>query len=227
MYESAKAVICVSIKLMELMKERESDIAFKFRYAHFGFDFEKVEEEVCDGDVYRDSAMCITVGGGSPRKNNIPVCEAIKRLNDGGMDLKLTIIGYSLEFGEKLRSYDFVTYYELLPHQDVIRLMKGSALYIQNSIFDSFSIAVMESIGCGCSVLISSGTGASESLSTIESSDIVYDTYNVGEIAEKIKYLVEHPNASRIRAGIDAASCSDRVASRRLYELLAELEKEG
>jgi glycosyltransferase involved in cell wall biosynthesis len=141
------------------------------------------------------------------------------------MGLKFIIIGPPFAAGERLRSYDFVTYYESVPNPEVIRLMKGSALYIQNSIFDSFSIAVVEAIACGCSVLISSGVGASESISTIENSDIIDDTCNVDEIAAKIKQALAHPNAGRVRAGIDAEAYSSRAASRHLYELLTELEE--
>jgi hypothetical protein len=45
MYENAKAVICVSVKMMELLKKREPDLADKFHCVHFGYDFVKRERK--------------------------------------------------------------------------------------------------------------------------------------------------------------------------------------
>jgi glycosyltransferase involved in cell wall biosynthesis len=181
------------------------------------------------GGIYqKHPSICISVGGGTPIKNNIPVCEAIKRLNENdGMDLRFIIIGPPFGNGENLRSYTFVTYYELLPHSEVMEMMSESSLYIQNSIFDSFPNAVLEAIDCGCSILVSSNVGVAEVLPSITDGDIINDPNNVNEIADKIKKILECPNAERIREGIADEAMSNHAASRNLYALLTKLEREG
>ena len=52
--------------------------------------------------------------------------------------------------------------------------------------------------------------------------DIINNYNDADEIAEKIKHLLQNPNAERLAAGIDLESCSWKARSAQLYQKLQD-----
>lgn len=77
-----------------------------------------------------------------------------------------------------------------------------SKLYVVNSIFETFSLTVVEALNCGCSVLVSQYAGIT-GLLNLTDEDIIYDPFNSEEIANKIMHLLNKPNCDRISRQID------------------------
>ena len=96
--------------------------------------------------------------------------------------------------------------------------MQDAELYIQNSIFDSFAISVLEGLFSGCSVLVSEGVGTAGALDAILPSDIIQDPTDISEIAEKIKTVLQTPNHKRLMDGISAEQFSPVSISRSFYK---------
>lgn len=70
--------------------------------------------------------------------------------------------------------------------------------------------------------MVSRNCGALEVLRT-EDCDVVEDCEDVQEVADKMAYLLEHPNAKRLYSTIDFDACSwDRQVAR-LREICAQV----
>ena len=116
-----------------------------------------------------------------------------------------------------IKSYPFVDYIGMIPHEQILTYMQQSALYIQNSVFETFGIAPLEALLCGCNLLLSCHTGALSIIPGALETDIIYDPYDIDEIANKILTLLHNNNQKRLISSINFDTSSP---SYRVYELL-------
>lgn len=183
-------IICVSEKFRDFMKEERPEFSYKFDFVNNGIHtIEKSKEDIKKN---RKEFVIISVGGGIKIKNNLDVCKAIERIKE--IDIKFIVIGKPGKDGEKIKQYDFVEYYENLSHKEVLSLMQQSDLYIQNSYFETFGLAIIEAISQNCDILISGNVGVLSILKELEKENIIQNNTDIDEIQEKIQYLYENPN---------------------------------
>lgn len=202
-FRSVDKVFCVSEKFMKFMKQNEPLFKEKFDYNNNPIELRKIENQTIKHDKAKYNNQIVSIGGGMKRKNNLSICKAIDKLNrDKGLNLKFVVIGLPHTDKEQICSYDFVTYYDKLSHEDVLKILAESYLYIQNSIFETFGLAIIEALACNCNLLVSNSVGSTGVLKTIRSSDLIYDTSNIDEIAEKIENILVRENATRLKKGI-------------------------
>ena len=64
--------------------------------------------------------------------------------------------------------------------------MSESSLYIQNSLFETFGLAIAEALNCGCKLLISKNVGIIDVLNNINSNEIINNPNDIKEITKKI-----------------------------------------
>ena len=69
--------------------------------------------------------------------------------------------------------------------------MKRTNIYIQNSIFETFGLAILEAAYCGCKLLVSNCAGALDCIDNMEDYNIIFDNNDVKEIKKKILILLE------------------------------------
>ena len=138
----------------------------------------------------------LAVGGRRKEKNNMPLAEAVERLNGKAI---LTIYG-----SKKASAYERknVIHKGQVPNEAFIQALSEASLFVLNSIFEPFSISVVEALACGCSILVSEVAGVTDLLA-LEETDIIHDPMDVEEIRRKMEYLLEHPNNERLRSSFD------------------------
>ena len=76
-----------------------------------------------------------------------------------------------------------------------------------NSTRESFGISPLEALACGCSLLVSRGTGICELLS-LQEEDIIEDPLDTEKLKSKLLWIHSHPNHCRLtlpRRSWDAA----------------------
>lgn len=124
-------------------------------------------------------------------------------------------------------------YLDALPKGDVARVMgqvghdrfleglNRSSLFVMNSRHEPFGLSALDALRAGCSVLISKDSGVLEALSP-KGSDIVQNCEDAEEVADKMAYLLEHPNARRLYESIDFDRLSWDVQTRKLRDMCAE-----
>ena len=158
-------IICVSNFFSEYLKKIYKEFDNKIYYINNGFDIKNNINR-----IKHDKFTLISVGGGSRQKNNLNVCKAI---NNANLDVCFIVIGRLMEDGKEIKNFPFVEYYEKLTHDEVLKKMCESDLYIQNSYFETFGLSIMEALECQCDLLISKNVGALSVLENISDNDII------------------------------------------------------
>ena len=168
--------------------------------------------------------MVFSIGGGMPRKKIRYICEAVKRLREEyDRDMFLCVIGDTGADSEVIDSYDFVDNRGLVSFREAVELFREAAVFVQNSCFETFGLAPLEALVCGCPILCSRHVGALGIIKDLHSEDVIDDCEDPDEIAAKIKYLIENSNAKRLIADLEWESNSWKVRSRELTAKLSGL----
>lgn len=201
-------VICVSETFALTLKASMPELGHKITYVNNGVDVQKLQPSRKRKDHNHYTVM--TVGGGVPRKNTLQICQAIESLKDPSV--KLIVVGPKDEYGDDIAKYPFVTYYESLPHDEVLAMMSSADLYIQNSTFETFGLAVCEAITRGCNLLVSRYVGAMDVIEGLdERINIISDTSDIEDIARKIIRVRESTKLPTISLKADWNNAAQRL----------------
>ncbi|MCR4591257.1 MAG: glycosyltransferase family 4 protein [Lachnospiraceae bacterium] len=212
----AGRVICVSELLMNWIGER-----FPFCLKKLDFVYNTVDIERCES-IRRNSPgrvpdTVLSAGGGRRQKNILTVASALEDSKSGYI---LHVAGREFSEAGEIRSHRNVVWHGNIPHDDFLALMAASSLYVQNSTYETFGIAVVEALFCGCSILVSENTGCLPLFGSIRDEDIIRDVHDKEEISRKIRHLMTHPNNARLREGFSADLVSAEYRSKKLKEII-------
>lgn len=105
----------------------------------------------------------------------------------------------------------------LVPQKQLFEEMMKSELYVLNSVYEPFALSVFDALLCGCSILVTNAAGALELLNVTEH-DVIYNPMDKDEIAEKIEYLLQHPNNERLMKKLDFDKISYKAEVKRLEQ---------
>lgn len=228
----ADLLLGVSEKFSDWLKKQYPQYSNKIDYVTNGVDFdylrtlaEESEAKPLDTSktVIRKKTKVLSVGGGMPRKMIIHICRAIEIYNEKHPDepLILSVIGADGEDTDKIKEYPFVDYLGMVSSKKKEELYRESNIFIQNSCFETFGLAVFEALISGCSVLTSNVAGALDLLREAQDEDIIYDYSDAEEIAEKIEIVINNPNSERLKSYINEKEATWEA---RTEEMLLKLE---
>lgn len=215
--ENADLILAVSERFMKWLQNRFPQYALKINYLNngvikpdFGFlNFEKV------------SGSIIAVGGDRFTKNNKVTSQAVEMM-DGKAHLQIYGKIYS---HIPTKNGKFTEYMGLVSMEELYKQMAKSELFVLNSIFEPFSLSVIDAINCKCSVLLSDAVGINGILE-LEECDVIRNPNDTDEIKRKIEYLLEHPNCERIANALDYDAHSFKNSVMRLKSLCSDLIKQ-
>ena len=216
-------IIAVSRTFADFLREFYPMHAKKVDYVYNGIDEELLNRSAHDDNgKARDRHMIFTIGGGMPRKRITRICEAVEILRrDYDPEMYLCVIGDTGADSDIIASFDFVRNLGIVPFDEAEKLFLQAAVFVQNSCFETFGLAVVESVSLGCPALISRHAGALGIIKGTRDGDIIDNCEDPEEIARKIKGLIEDPNAARLAQGIDMESCSWKKRSEELMSKLS------
>ena len=186
MLEYADKIVCVSENFTKFLINERKDLQKKITFVNNGIDMASIESKIKDNTTY----TIISVGGGMKIKGNLNICKAIEKINN--INIKFVVIGSKDKDGEQIEKYKFVQYYEKLEHNEVLNKMQQADLYIQNSKFETFGLAIFEAISKGCKILVSKQVGALSIIKNISPNSIINDTEDISEIEEKIRFAYKN-----------------------------------
>ena len=182
------------------------------------------QEEVVKREIGRASARILSKvlgdgnehivavsGGNRLIKNNHLVCQAIQQLNEQGFHCQLKIFGEHDDKNEDLSKYPFATYMNQLNKNEFYEWLDRIPLFILVSELETFGLVVADAINCHCSILLSNNIGAS-SILQLKEEDIIINPHNITTLANKIRHLLENPNADRLLKSINTEAYSERQA---------------
>lgn len=215
-------VYAVSPGFCTWLKEYYPEYAHKFDYIPNGID----ESLLKVTSKERDMHMILSVGGGMPRKKIRVICKAVEILRkEYDADMYLTVIGDTGADSEEIDSYPFVDNRGIVGFEESVRLMQTAAVFVQNSCFETFGLAPLEAIGCGCATLITKEAGALCLFENLLPNDVIEDFEDPAEIAQKIKNLREKSNAGRLLGELNWEKNTWKMRSQMLLSKLSELAK--
>ena len=204
--KNADLILAVSEQFCEWVKEQYPAVSEKVFSLINGIDWNCVRPDIAKKKEF--SGQMSTVGGGMPRKNILSVCRALQELNDEGHTLELKVFGEDNLDTDAIKAYPFVHYFGKIERDKLFEEMAQTSLFIQNSIFDSFALAPLEALSCGCSILCSKNVGALSIFNNLEENDVIEDCFDTREIKQKIVYLLKNPNCERLTEGLDKKETS-------------------
>ena len=217
------SVFAVSPGFCEWLKNYYPEYAQKFDYLTNALDEKLFESSACSG-TDRDGHMIFTIGGGMPRKKIKVLCKAVEILRrEYDSNMYLTVIGDTGFDSQEIDSYEFVDNKGIVPFDESTQLQAKAALFVQNSSFETFGLAPVEALCMGTSILVSRQVGALCVFNNYNPSDIIENCDDEKEIADKIKYLLENPNAERLLKEIDREPNTWKTRSRTLLEKLSQM----
>ena len=218
-------ILCVSETFMDWMHAHYPELKGKTRCLPNGIDWRIRDEcKSAASSAQKRQNTIMTIGGGIPRKNVLPVCRAVQFIRETeGMDLKLLVLGRDEKHTEKIKAFEFVEYMGKLDRSEALKHYFRARLFIQNSLFDTFGMAPIEALLSGCSILLSRHVGAASVMQGIEKNDIIEDCQNEKELARKILNVLRRPNNDRLLSGIDEEKTSFEHRAKQLYRYAADV----
>lgn len=223
----ADRILCVSPFFQKMMEKRYPVYQSKFDYLMNGINWSYMDQiATIEDHLVRDRNRILLMGGGRVTKRNLSVCKAVQNLNEReNLNLQIDLYGHYDESGELLEILKIpcVSFHKVIPHSEILRELKCSSIFIQNSEFEPFSMGVVEALMCGCDLLISQFVGAKDVISSLTEEDIIKDPLDIKEIQNKIMKLVLNPNNRRLLASIDRKKTGIDYAADKLLEKIESI----
>lgn len=112
----------------------------------------------------------------------------------------------------------------MLSHEQFMEKLSKAHVFALNSEVESFGLSAVDALKAGCNILISQNSGIRSILSLTEK-DIIFDTHNPSEIADKVEKLISQNNCMRIRSSINFDHYSWKNVADRLYKICEAVYK--
>jgi glycosyltransferase involved in cell wall biosynthesis len=137
----------------------------------------------------------LVVGTLEPRKNIVRLIQAYALLRAAGVTIPLVHVGsrgwlYDEVFGEveRLGLEGSVRFLGRASLDDLVALYNAATVFVYPSLYEGFGIPVLEAMSCGCPTITSNLSSLPE---VIGDAGIMIDPYNVEQIAEELKRVLE------------------------------------
>lgn len=150
-----------------------------------------------------DKLKLIYTGTFTRRKGVHLLLEVLEEMNDPRIEL--TIIGPVLDGEDLLLKYQGrFTYFDFLHHEDLVRHLHASDVYVFPSYLDSWAMTVIEAMACGLPVIITENTGAKDAVDQNETG-LVLPIGEKNALKGAINHFLSHPSEIQ-RMGTAAAA---------------------
>lgn len=191
-------------------------------------ELEKKRNTLSFSGTSKDCFSVLSLGGGVKQKNILALCHAIERIYEENSDcnIRLTVAGSHGEDSEKIRSFSFVRDLGICEHSTVLSLMSQASLYVQCSIFETFGLAAVEALACGCSILVSENAGIWSVFGAVSEEDQIASPCDPEEIKRKLLHLMKSPNQERLLSALDKKATSCEARAEELYKMAGAVQED-
>lgn len=216
-------ILAVSIPFKNWLKQNYPKLVNKIYHLTNAIDWDLINMPPCT--VMRKSMQIMSIGGGMPRKNILSICKAIEKIysENPSCTIRLLVAGNSGDDLNNIKSYPFVDYVGIIPHEQVLTYMQQSSVYVQNSVFETFGIAPLEALLCGCSLLLSHQTGALSIIPAANEDMIINDAYDINEISRKLSHVLCNPNHEQLLSSVNFETSCPHYRVQELFLLIESL----
>ena len=109
----------------------------------------------------KDILKVLTVGNIEKNKNQLLVCEALKRIQESGTKVIYNTVGKinDKKYWGKIKSYSFVEYHKPVPKEELISYYNNSDYFVLVSHAETFGLVYPEAMSQGLPVIYTRGQG--------------------------------------------------------------------
>lgn len=214
-------ILCVSQKYMEWLKNEKPELSNKLYYLNNGIELKNDLHKIINND---DVIRIAVAGSNRNMKNNIEVCRAVEKMLSENIKVELNIFGKIYDECVDLSQFKFAKIHGNMAQEDFYKELCKNDIFILNSDIESFGLAAVDALSCGCSILVSKNCGVL-SVMKLNYMDIIDDPHNIDELVKKIKFVYKKPNNKRIIKSIDLINCSWESTANRLLKICNILYK--
>lgn len=218
-------ILCVSETYMHFIKRCFPQYSDKLSFLTNGIDWEMLDN-IRQTDIQRNNRRIVLIGGGRITKKNLEVCKAVDLLNQKNQEnFFVEVYGDFLEndLSRDISRMANTVFHPIVPHDKLLEVFGSAFLFVQNSDFEPFSLGVVEALVCGCDILISRNVGAIDILTGLTDNDLISNTSDIEQIAEKIYFISSNSNNQRLLSSIDRDETSIQSSARKLLQLTHSL----
>lgn len=213
--KGAEKIICVSEGYVAWVKERYPQYADKITFVNNGISLNQ-------RPAVEKIPFSVAIGGGNRFiKNNGETYKAIKELNKQGLPCKVYVFGRKYPDNDSFINSDDIVYCGHLNKEEYYAQLDKISLFVIDSEVEPFGLGIADALNCNCSLLMSKHVGSRFIMKT-EETDLINDAHDTQEIAQKIKYLLEHPNCNRLFKSINIEDCSEASAYKKIRNIVTE-----
>lgn len=223
-HKYADKIVSVSRVHAQMIKDEFPQYADKVVEWFNGVDWEEVDTIRRNFDKSgRDPDKIVLFGGGRHMKGNLEVAQAVEQLNnEKGLNLHVDVYGApdDSDYSTRIANIPCVNFKPLIPHNQINHELAKASLFIVNSKFETFSLALIDAIAVGCNVLFSQFVGAKDIIDGKNSRDMIMNPHDIEELKDKIYYVLDNPNNNRLNASIDRDKTSWRTRAGELHQIV-------
>ena len=205
--EYADRIISVSRVHADMIRSEFPQYTDKVVEWFNGIDWDEIDGiRLATDSNERKGDKIVLFGGGRHMKGNLAVCQAVEQLNhEKNLNIRVEVYGETRDddFSHEIAAIECVDFKPLLPRDKINYELAKADLFVANSSFDTFNLAVIDAIGVGCSVLFSRHVGAKDIIPGKTDNDIIADVNDIEEIKSKIEKVLIDPNNERLYHSID------------------------
>lgn len=214
--EGAEKIICVSEVYSKWVMERFPQYKNKITFVNNGVNLKRRKK--CKKEPYS-----LAIAGGNRKiKNNLEVCHAVDMLNNKGYNFKLFIFGRWYPDNDEIEENDHITICGHLNKEEYYEKLDKICCFIINSEVEPFGLVVADALDCNCSLIMSKNAGC-QSILKVKDEDVIQNPHNIDELANKILYVMDHPNSDRLYNSIDRATCSEQSSYKKIIDIIEGL----
>ncbi len=153
--------------------------------------------------VLGDTCVVSFIGGNFQRKGLIPLAQAVKKLKQEGISIKLIVAGRDNNESEIRRKLeqdgcgDVIHFYGYLPPQNIPSFLMSSHIFAMPSYVEAYGLVYLEAMACGVPVLGTSIGGTKEMIQD-GINGFLCNPFDINEIADRLKRLLNPVTRERI-----------------------------
>jgi glycosyltransferase involved in cell wall biosynthesis len=166
-----------------------------------------------------------------PHKDHATIIRALARLRAEGRDVRLELAGDgdtrkgSEELADRLGVARAVTFRGALAERDIAAFLAGLDVYVQSTLGETMSIAVMQAMSAGLPIVATDAPGLKPML-TDGRTALFFPIGDDGALAAALRRLFDEPNLGLIYGSASQAQARDAFAQTRTAKQYGDLVRE-
>jgi glycosyltransferase involved in cell wall biosynthesis len=128
----------------------------------------------------KEPNLIVAIGGGRIEKGVLELAQCVKEINNNyDFNCRLVVFGEDGPTTDLIKTIDCVDYRGFRQYEEVQNELLNANIFASFSVFESFSLAIVEAIESGCKVLTSANVGVLDYVELTSTIEVVYTNEDI------------------------------------------------